>query len=155
MQLGCVFFIFVKKLIMNNIKLILSEHNISNTKFRTNLLNLFYSSERSLSVEDILNNFNSSINKVTIYRCLADFEKKGLIHKVPDNNNLKRYALCNQNECNSTSHSHNHGHFICYSCNQTFCLDKIKVPDTSYIKGFYVKELKLTAEGYCSDCYKN
>ena len=140
---------------MDSIKLILSENNISNTKFRADLLSLFYSSRRSLSVEEILNNFDNSINKVTIYRCLADFENKGLIHKVPDNNNVKRYALCNKKECSSTSHSHNHGHFVCYSCSQTFCLEKTKVPDISYIKGFYVKQLKLTAEGYCSDCYEN
>ena len=140
---------------MDSIKLILSENNISNTKFRADLLSLFYSSRRTLSVEDILSNLYSSINRVTVYRCLEDFENKGLIHKVPDNNNIKRYALCNKEECSSSSHNHNHWHFVCYSCSQTFCLENTKLPDISYIKGFYVKQLKLTAEGYCSDCYEN
>ena len=134
---------------------ILSKNGISRTEFRTELLNIFYSSNISLSIEDILKHFDYSINKVTVYRSLDSFENKGLIHKVPDANNLKRYSLCRENECHANAHNHNHGHFICYSCNQTFCLEEIKSPEIICMKGFYVQELKLTAEGYCKDCYKN
>jgi len=136
-------------------KSILSENGINRTKFRTDLLNLFYTTKVSLSIYDILKHFKNSINKVTVYRSLESFEKKGLIHKVPDSNNLKRYSLCNEKECNASSHNHNHGHFICYSCNQTFCINDIKSPDITCLKGFYVQELKLTLEGYCRDCRKN
>ena len=83
------------------------------------------------------------------------FENNGLIHKVPDTNNLMRYSLCRKEECSPISHNHNHGHFICYSCNQTFCLEGVKYPEIISMKGFYVKEFKLTAEGYCKECYKN
>tara|TARA_B100001758_G_scaffold50625_1_gene41138 strand:+ start:24481 stop:24924 length:444 start_codon:yes stop_codon:yes gene_type:complete len=134
---------------------ILSKNGISRTQFRTELLNFFYSSNKSLSVDDILKYFDNSINRVTVYRSLESFESKGLIHRVPDYNNLKRYSLCRENECSSTLHNHNHGHFICYSCNQTFCLEEIKSPDITRLKGFYIQELKLTVEGYCKDCYIN
>ena len=134
---------------------ILFDNGISRTQFRTELLSFFYSSKTSLSVEDILKYFDNSINKVTVYRSLESFENKGLIHQVPCKNNLKRYSLCRENECNASAHSHNHGHFICYACNQTFCLEGIKSPEVISMKGFYVQELKLTAEGYCQDCYKN
>ena len=66
-----------------------------------------------------------------------------------------RYSLCRKEECSSSSHNHNHGHFICYSCNQTFCLEGVKYPEIISMKGFHVKEFKLTAEGYCKECYKN
>ncbi len=135
-------------------KSILSKNGISRTRFRTDLLNLFYTTKVSLSIDDILKHFHNSINKVTVYRSLESFEKKGLIHKVPDSNNLKRYSLCNEEECSKSAHNHNHGHFICYSCNQTFCIEDIKSPDITSLKGFYVKELKLTLEGYCRDCTK-
>ena len=137
---------------MNDVELILSEKNISKTRFRTELLNLFYTTKKSLSVEEISNHFHHSINKVTIYRSLESFENKGLIHKVPDNNNVKRYSLCNNDECSSISHNHSHGHFICYSCNQTFCLENLERPEITCLKGFYIKEFKLTLEGYCNDC---
>ncbi len=138
-----------------NSALILSKNGISRTKFRTQLLSLFLTSQRSLSIDDILKCFKHSINKVTVYRSLDSFEDKGLIHKVPDSNNLKRYSLCKENECNSTSHNHNHGHFICYSCSQTFCLQDIKSPEITSLKGFDIKELKLILEGYCRDCRIN
>ena len=140
-----------------NYKNILSKKGINRTKFRTDLLDYFYSSNKSLSVDDIYIYFKSSINRVTIYRSLASFEKKGLIHKVPDSNNLKRYSLCREGDCNETSHNHYHGHFICHSCNQTFCLEDFKSLDTDItcLKGFYVQEFKLIAEGYCQICNQN
>ena len=75
------------------IKSTLAKHGLSRTDFRTDLLVLFYSSDNiSLSVDDILKHFNNSIDKVTVYRSLTSFENKGLIHIVPDANNL-RYSL--------------------------------------------------------------
>ena len=145
----------IKKKTLLDVQSILSKNGISRTEFRTDLLNLFYSSKVSLSVDAILKYFDNSINKATVYRSLESFENKGLIHKVPGTNNLKRYSLCREDECNANSHNHNHGHFICYSCNQTFCLEEIKPPEIKSMKGFHIKELKLTAEGYCHDCYKN
>ena len=150
MQLICIYFLFLlnmklKSKTLLDLQSIFSQNGISCTQFRTELLNLFHSSSKSLSVNDIMNSFDNSINKVTVYRSLDRFENKGLIHKVPDANNLKRYSLCRENECHANAHNHNHGHFICYSCNQTFCLEEIKSPEITCIKGFYVQELKLTA----------
>tara|TARA_B100001741_G_C16514466_1_gene581432 strand:+ start:203 stop:646 length:444 start_codon:yes stop_codon:yes gene_type:complete len=136
-------------------RFILSKNGINRTKFRINLLSLFFNSKKSLLIEDILKYFNYSINKATVYRSLDSFEKKGLVHKVPDSNNYKRYSLCKEEECSANSHAHNHGHFICYSCNQTFCIEDVKSPDIKQLKGFHVKELKLTLEGYCNDCVIN
>ena len=121
MQLGCIYFLFLSYMKLKNKTLldhqsILSQNGISCTQFRTELLNLFYSSSKSLSVNDIMNYFDNSINKVTVYRSLDSFENKGLIHIVPDANNLSRYSLCRENECNPNSDNHNHAHFICYSC---------------------------------------
>ena len=136
-------------------RFILSKHGISRTKFRVMLLSLFFTSKKSLLIEDILEYFNNSINKVTVYRSLESFEKKGLIHQVPDRNNFKRYSLCKDEECGISSHNHNHGHFICYSCNQTFCVEDIKSPEITCLKGFDVKKLKLILEGYCAECIIN
>ena len=59
---------------MNKIKSILSENNINKTKFRVDLLKLFFS-KKSLSVFEILDHFNSTVNKVTIYRSLKVLKK--------------------------------------------------------------------------------
>jgi len=134
--------------------LILAKHGVSKTKFRIHLLNLFYNKE-SLTVKEVMNKSSNLINKVTIYRALESFEEKGLIHKVPSSNNIIRYSLCNTDECIVSLHKHNHGHFICNNCNQTFCLENYKSPDINPIEGFYISSLKLIFEGYCKDCYLN
>ena len=68
---------------------------------------------------------------------------------------LQKYALCRAQECSVSYHNHNHGHFVCFNCDQTFCLDEMRLPEITCLKGFYVENLKLTAEGYCQDCYKD
>lgn len=133
---------------------LLTNHGLSKTMFRMELLKLFYETKNSLTVDEVVKSLSSSINKVTIYRALESFEKRGLTHRVPDKNKLSRYSLCRE-ECTAVSHVHNHGHFICESCDQTFCLDDVKSPDITDVKGFYVKKLKVILEGYCQKCYTN
>ena len=135
-----------------NYKLILSQHGISKTLFRTELLELFYKSKKSFSVEGILDKFSNSVNKVTIYRALENFESKGLIHQVPDKNGFKKYALCRKDECTAILHNHNHGHFICFKCNQTYCLDLVQLPKLSSLENFHVHNFNLTLEGLCKSC---
>ena len=137
---------------MKKHKEILSRFGINKTQFRIDLLSLFFDCKSSLTIHKIFERFNKKTNKVTIYRALKSFEQKGLIHQVPDKNNLKKYSLCNLDSCSPDSHNHQHGHFICYSCDQTFCLDDsiIKILKTS--SGHIVKNYNLILEGYCTDC---
>ena len=55
---------------------ILNQYGLSKTPFRINLLKIFHESKKSLSIDEILNFTNQSINKVTVYRALESFEKK-------------------------------------------------------------------------------
>ena len=115
------------------------------------LLALFYSSNKSLSVDDIIHNSNNEINKVTVYRALERFEETGLIHHVPGKNNLKRFSLCRE-ECAPHQHTHNHGHFICNECDQTYCLESVQIPKLAPLKDFTIQQYQLTLEGICNDC---
>ena len=115
------------------------------------LLALFYSSNKSLSVDDIIHNSSNEINKVTVYRALECFEETGLIHHVPGKNNLKRFSLCRE-ECAPHQHTHNHGHFICNKCDQTYCLESVQIPKLAPLKDFTIQQYQLTLEGICNDC---
>ncbi|MFT6417668.1 MAG: Fur family ferric uptake transcriptional regulator [Dokdonia sp.] len=132
---------------------ILHAHGLSKTNFRIELLALFIGSNSSLSVEEIKSRIASTNDKVTIYRALTSFEKNGLIHKVPDKSNLNRYALC-QSECSNQGHNHNHAHFICVSCEETFCIDETEIPQISIPQGYHVNHSNLTLEGECAKCNK-
>jgi Fur family ferric uptake transcriptional regulator len=136
---------------MTDVESVLYKHGLRKTAFRKELLSLFHDVNSSLTAEEIKNKVGATKDKVTIYRALDSFEKGGLIHRVPDKNNLTRYALC-QTECGIDEHVHNHAHFICDNCNETFCIDDVEVPKIKSSKGFTIKSSKLTLEGSCTDC---
>lgn len=139
---------------MSNLDLVLRNHGLRKTGFRMELLGLFTDTQSSLTAEEIRSKVKTTNDKVTIYRALDAFEKNGLIHRVPDMGNLTRYALC-RTECNADKHVHDHAHFICMSCSETFCIDEIEVPVVKDSNGFKIKKSKLTLEGDCPDCIYN
>lgn len=136
---------------MTDLESVLHRHGLRKTAFRKGLLSLFYEVNSSLTAEEIKSKVGAKTDKVTIYRALDSFEKSGLIHRVPDINNLTRYALCHT-KCTAHEHTHNHAHFICNTCNETFCIDEIEIPKIKDAKGFAIKSSKLTLEGACPDC---
>tara|TARA_B100000809_G_scaffold130660_1_gene128485 strand:- start:16926 stop:17354 length:429 start_codon:yes stop_codon:yes gene_type:complete len=136
---------------MADLEAVLKEHGLRKTTFRKELLSFFYDSNSSLTAEEVKIKVGESADKVTIYRGLDAFEKSGLIHRVPDKSNLIRYAICHS-QCSPVKHIHNHAHFICNQCNETFCIDEIEIPPIAVTKGFLIKSSKLILEGECPDC---
>lgn len=136
---------------MEDLDAILKNHGLRKTTFRKELLSFFYDSNSSLTADEIKCRVGNATDKVTIYRALDAFEKSGLIHRVPDISNLTRYAICHT-ECSSEKHVHNHAHFICNECNETFCIDDIQMPTVEATKGFLIKSSKLILEGSCPEC---
>lgn len=134
-----------------NIENHLKSYGLRKTTFRIELLKLFLESKHSLSHQDIREKIASTKDKVTIYRGLAAFLEKGLIHKVPDANNVFKYALCIE-EDSEEKPEQNHAHFLCNECHNTFCLYDIKLPTYKNMNGFQVVNSNLTLEGCCPDC---
>lgn len=139
---------------MTDLESVLQTHGLRKTAFRKELLGLFYDARSSLTVEEVKSKVKSTNDKVTVYRALDAFEKSGLIHRVPDKENLIRYALCPKEECSAKEHNHNHAHFICTDCNETFCIEDIQIPEVDNAKGFAITRAILTLEGNCPDCKK-
>ena len=127
------------------------KYGLKKTSFRKQLLIFFQSSSSSLTVKKIIKKFASSVDKVSIYRALNSFEKSGLIHKVPDKNNLLRYSLCSS-ECGPGNHSHDHAHLLCSICDETFCLDDFLLPNIKSHNGYVINNYKIILEGSCLSC---
>ena len=127
------------------------KYGLKKTSFRKELLIFFQSSSSSLAVKKIIKKFASSVDKVSIYRALNSFEKSGLIHKVPDKNNLLRYSLCSS-ECGPGKHSHDHAHLLCSICDETFCLDDFLLPNIKSHNGYVINNYKIILEGSCLSC---
>lgn len=137
----------------SNIDEVFSKYGLKKTTFRKELYLLFYKTNNSLSVKYITNEFSSSVDKASIYRALDSFERSGLIHKVPDKDNLLRYSLC-QSECTPNAHSHDHAHLLCSKCNETYCLNDFEFPSIKKHKGFIIDNYQIILEGNCISCQK-
>ena len=130
---------------------LLLTNKIRKTQFRIELLEVFMNTKYGLSFKDVKERTSSTQDKVTIYRALTIFEKKGIIHKVPNTNDVSKYAICPE-ACSEKAHQHNHAHFICTQCEKTFCVDEIELPILKKVKGYKIKRSNLTLEGDCPDC---
>jgi len=138
---------------MTEIKPILRKHQLRHTRSRTDILQVFLDKDAALSEREIEKAIEGSCDRVTIYRTLATFLDKGLIHKVLDNTGAMKFALCNQN-CEDGKHNHEHVHFKCVECGQTHCLDEVPIPAMSLPEGYTLSEVNVLMEGTCPRCKK-
>lgn len=129
---------------------VLKDFNLRATPNRKEILKLFLDRSYALSHGDIEKEIENSLDRVTVYRTLKTFLDKGLIHKVLDDSGGIKYALCNE-ACTAAEHHHNHVHFKCTACGQTYCLN-IEVPSVKLPKGYQEDEINLLIQGKCKQC---
>lgn len=129
----------------------LKVHGLRNTAVRQDVLQYFHDSSAARSHGELEKEFQGKYDRVTLYRTLKSFEQHGLLHEVIDNEAIVKYARCNSN-CTAHSHTDQHIHFKCESCQQTLCLDRpVDIP-VSLPKGFVMRETQLLVLGVCDQC---
>lgn len=128
---------------------ILISKNVNPTAMRLLTLDFLTKQKSAVSITDIEKGFNSC-DRITLYRTLKTFEKKGLIHSIEDSKVIK-YALCNE-DCSENMHVDTHLHFYCTKCQKTMCLPKVKIPEVNMPADFKIRELSLVAKGECAAC---
>ena len=128
---------------------IVRENGFNRTKTQVALMKILIQAESPVSREDIENILEKTCpDKVTIYRILERFCKKGLVHKAYLNGRALKYELahnCTEKQC--------HPHFICNNCGKTFCLTGLSFPLVKGLKkGFVVHRQQVRMNGLCSSC---
>lgn len=130
---------------------ILKKIKLRHTDTRENILKGFLYKTTALSHGDLETYLQDGYDRVTIYRTLKTFLDKGIIHKILDDNGGVKYALC-KDQCSTGKHSHNHVHFKCSSCGETFCLEKFLIPEIILPEGYQRKEINVLVQGVCPKC---
>ena len=130
---------------------ILAEHGLRNTEARHGVLDVFNKYDYALSHSDLEKELQKYFDRVTIYRTIHSFLDKGIIHKVIDDSESAKYALC-ADECSSDRHHDNHVHFKCAKCGNSECLNHVQIPIINVPKGYLVSESNLLIEGVCGSC---
>ena len=73
---------------------ILKDNNLTITKNRKDVLNIFLDNKKPLELKSI-RSLLKHIDRVTVFRILGIFERNQIIHKIHFNYKSVFYALCN------------------------------------------------------------
>lgn len=128
------------------------------TQARVAVLSALLHSKHGMSHQEIdrrLRENGHRIDRVTIYRTLYQLAEQGIIHKWIglDRSFLFAGQRDDMQEASSSWQSE-HPHFICESCNTTYCLGHLtlmKAPVDVPI-GFILKHAELQLFGICPQC---
>ena len=130
---------------------LLRANQLKITQPRLRVLATISDKPTAISQPDLEKILGTEIDRVTLYRILASFEEKGILHKVFDLHGTATYALCST-RCSADHHHDQHVHFICSVCNSVFCLDEISLPKIQLPANFSLHALAINAVGLCATC---
>ena len=128
---------------------LLKSKNLSVTKLRVEVLDIFKKSTTALSTQQIENELKK-VDRVSLYRTLKTFKEKGIIHEIPMPDEVTKMAMC-PDQCEEHNHLHKHIHFHCDKCKEVFCVDIDKMPTIS-LEGFVSKNIDIQVSGLCKIC---
>ncbi|NMM49955.1 Fur family transcriptional regulator [Marinigracilibium pacificum] len=127
----------------------LQYRNIRPTAMRILVLKQLLDSDSAMSLSDLEESLENA-DKATLYRTLKKFEENQLIHSIDDGSGSLKYAPCNEN-CNCETNDQ-HVHFHCESCQKTYCITNIGIPNLNLPKGFIPSSANMVFKGNCSSC---
>ena len=130
---------------------LLKRNSLSITDSRKKILHLFLEQTGALAHGDIEKRAGEKFDRVTVYRTLQTFVDKGIVHTIPTADKSIRYALC-KDECSEGHHHDHHVHFVCSTCNNTYCLDDVVTPEIKLPKGYSAEQVEVVVEGTCKNC---
>lgn len=129
---------------------LLKQHKLRKTPARVEILELYAGTPHAMSHGDVERQLDE-MDRVTIYRTLATFEEKGIIHRAYDGGGVVKYALCGT-DCSAHHHNDKHLHFSCVQCGNTYCIEGYSVPEVKTPEGYMMNEVFLFAKGTCKAC---
>jgi Fur family transcriptional regulator, ferric uptake regulator len=98
-----------------------------------------------------------AIDRVTVYRVLDWLVSVGLAHRIAGDDRVWRFvanldAASNGASAKQSLH-HQHAHFTCNACGQTFCLDAVQPKvNVKLPAGFISSEVDVKLRGRCAHC---
>lgn len=120
------------------------------TDSRSEVLEKFLASKKTLNHNDLEFALGSKFDRVTLYRTLHSFVKQGILHKIADNDGSLQYALCE--DCGHERHDDEHVHFKCMICNAITCLDHVRLPLIKLPDGYSYQSGEMMITGTCKSC---
>ncbi len=128
---------------------LLKSKNLRATPFRLEVLTIFGKYENAIEMSTIESELGS-FDRITLFRTIKSFIQAGVVHEIIVNGDSKKFALCAEG-CENLHHQHDHIHFHCTVCQETFCLDTVEMPSLNH-PTFTISSFDIQAQGICESC---
>jgi Fur family ferric uptake transcriptional regulator len=121
------------------------------TPMRLAVLEILGAAPRALKAQEILAVIRSGqrVNKVTVYRILEDYTRRGIIRRLVLGGRACHYEL-------ACEHHPPHPHFHCQSCREVQCLDPAPLrqmwTELQGPLGNRADHIDIRVEGLCHKC---
>jgi Fe2+ or Zn2+ uptake regulation protein len=130
----------------------LKEHHVHLTQNRVAVFKLLTESTTALSVSVITKQSPVHLDRISVYRTLLYFLRKGIVEIVPNNKGNAKYILASSNKATVKNRDSKCAFFICSSCQHTeLILEPVNIKPASLTK-HHVSKYSLILEGLCSNC---
>ena len=129
----------------------LTQQGLRVTPVRLALLELLGASPRALRAQELIQAIRTRrrVNKVTVYRILEDFCRRGLVRRLSVDTKACHYEL-------ACEHHPVHPHFHCQSCHEIQCLEPVSLSRIwSELKGPVGNQavhIDIRVGGLCHKC---
>jgi len=101
--------------------------------------------QKPLTHDEILSDFQTPMDRVTLYRVLDWLVKQGLVHRITADDRVWRFMV------GDGGHSGHHPHFYCQNTGKMVCLTDIQLPAFTLPKGLNVKYIEVVFHGICEE----
>ena len=132
---------------MDEVEKILEEAGVKPTANRILLMREIIFAAHPFTLADMEQRLQP-MDKSTIFRTLGTFLEHRLIHEVDTGGPAMLYCRC---VCEQ-GHEHQHIHFTCTRCGQTFCIRNIDPSCLPRPDGFQVEQVNCVMKGLCPKC---
>ena len=132
---------------------LLEQHHIKPTAMRILVLQQLRTAQKHLSLSDIEAVLYPA-DRITIYRTLQTFVRKGIAHTLDTLHSGVVYGLCADN-CTDEKHNDEHPHFLCEKCKTITCTDDFSYSireNSIAAKDYKIHKIEVTIKGVCPNC---
>ncbi len=134
----------------NEIEEFLTSKGIKPTSNRILVVRELLKASRPISLADLEDLFEHTLDKASIFRVLELFAEKDVVHVIEDGSRSLKYELCHGSSHHSIADQH--VHFFCEQCKEIFCLQDIQVPILQLPEGFIPHSVNHVIKGICPNC---
>ena len=133
---------------------LLKRHHLSTTSVREEILKVFIRSHSPISMSELKERMSKDCDRVTLYRNLKNFTRKGILHEVYLDKQESKFVLP-ENIVNPDKNYSEHLHFKCTNCDMVKCLTDQEIMTIKLPDGYTMQEVNFVVFGLCNKCSNN